>query len=182
MDSSAHGYLGGMSSTSKRPSRRKKLLFILLGILGLAQLFQPDRTATAPDPALDLIAVTKPDTAVRTLLRTACYDCHSSTTHYPWYSYVTPVNFWLQHHVEEGREEGDLSRWATLPERQRAHFVDEAAEMIEEEEMPLPSYTWVHGDAVLDADQRKSLIDFFQGSPEAAIEWRRERRKEPDED
>ena len=31
----------------------------------------------------------------------ACYDCHSDRTDHPWYAYITPVNFWLQHHIDE---------------------------------------------------------------------------------
>ncbi|HRH38632.1 MAG TPA: heme-binding domain-containing protein [Flavobacteriales bacterium] len=167
-----------MLSTYRKLSRSKKILVIAAGVFLVAQLAQPDRSDIASDPSHDLIASTHPSPEVEGMLRTACYDCHSSHTTYPWYSYVTPVNFWLQHHVDEGREEANLSEWTTLPERKRAHFVDEAEELIGEGEMPLPSYTWIHGDADLNTDQRKLLGDFFQGLPEAAIEWRRERRKQ----
>jgi hypothetical protein len=32
--------------------------------------------------------------------------------------------------------------------------------MIENKEMPLPSYTWTHSEAKLSDDQRKSVIDW----------------------
>lgn len=155
----------------------KRIGLALLAFFALAQFIRPDTSAPTADPALDLIAITQPSAEVAALLRTACYDCHSNETKYPWYDRITPVNWWVQHHVNEGREEGNLSEWGALPERKRAHFVDEAAELIEEGEMPLPSYTRMHGEARLIADQRKLLSDFFQSLPEAAIEWRRDRSK-----
>lgn len=152
-------------------------LLLLLVLLAIAQFIRPDTTPSVSDPALDLIATTRPRAEVASLLRTACYDCHSNETKYPWYDRITPVNWWVQHHVDEGREEGNLSEWALMSEKHRAHFVDEAAELIEAGEMPLPSYTWMHGEAKLDGPQRKLLIDFFQSLPEAATEWRRGKRK-----
>ncbi|MBK9147889.1 MAG: heme-binding domain-containing protein [Flavobacteriales bacterium] len=155
----------------------RRFLLLLLALFALAQFIRPDTTAPTTDPALDLITITQPSAEVAALLRTACYDCHSNKTKYPWYVNITPVNWWLQQHVNEGRGEGNLSQWGALPEGKRAHFVDEAAELIEEGEMPLPSYTWAHDDARLDQRQRKLLAEFFQSLPEAAIEWRRGKRK-----
>ncbi len=36
-----------------------------------------------------------PSDQARDLAVAACYDCHSDHTTYPWYSYITPVNFWM---------------------------------------------------------------------------------------
>lgn len=161
----------------------RRFLFVLLALFLLAQFIRPDTSTPGSDPALDLIAITQPGDDVAALLRTACYDCHSNETKYPWYDRITPVNWWVQHHVNEGREEGNFSQWGALSERKRAHFVDEAAELIGNGEMPLPSYTWMHGEAALNPDQRRVLSAFFQSLPEAAIEWRRDRRKaEPEAD
>ena len=158
-------------------SLRAKIIRVIIAIVLVAQVFQPDRTAPTHAPSADLIAATQPSAEVAQLLRTACYDCHSDEASYPWYSYFTPVNFWLQHHIDEGREEGNLSDWTNMPERQRAHFVDEAEELILAGEMPMPNYTWMHSGAKPNAEQRKLLADWFQSLPEAAIEWRR--RKNP---
>ena len=141
----------------------KKLLLILLLLLGLAQFIRPDTSVPAHDPAQDLIAMTQPSPAVEQLLRAACYDCHSYETKYPWYDRITPTNWWVQHHVNEGREEGNFSRWGQLPEKKRRHFAEEAGELIAEGEMPLTEYTWTHAEARLDAGQKKLLMDFFNG-------------------
>ena len=153
----------------------KRWMWITLAVVGGAQLIRPSRTSEPIDPTSDLLTLTKPAPGVERLIRTTCYDCHSGQPRYPWYMSITPVNWWLQHHIDEAREEGDLSRWTEMSEKHRAHFVDEAAELVNEGEMPLPSYTWMHGNARLDARQRELLIDHFQSLPEAEVEWRRKR-------
>ena len=40
---------------------------------------------------------------VKSILRRACYDCHSNETRWPWYAYVAPVSWLVAHDVEEGR-------------------------------------------------------------------------------
>lgn len=145
----------------------RKKGWVALGVLALAQVFQPDRSVVPNDPALDLVAMTNPSQEVQHLLRTACYDCHSDHTSYPWYSYITPVNFWLQDHINEGREEFNMSAWGTFKPKRQRHKAEEAMELIESGEMPLPSYTWAHGDARLDTDQRKALANYFNRLKEA---------------
>lgn len=139
----------------------KRWKWITLGVLAGAQLVRPGRTAEPFDASSDLIAVTKPSAPVEHLLRVACYDCHSGQPRYPWYMNITPVNWWMQHHINESREHFDLSAWGRVSEKRRAHWAEEAMEMLSEGEMPLPSYTWTHADARLTDGERKALIDFF---------------------
>lgn len=153
----------------------KRWKWITLGALIAAQFVRPSRTTEPAEASKDIASATRPSAEVAALLREACYDCHSGQPRYPWYSGITPVNWWLQHHIDEAREEGDLSHWTEMSEKHRAHFVDEAAELVSEGEMPLPSYTWMHSTARLDSGQRKLLADFFQSLPEAEVEWRRKR-------
>lgn len=136
---------------------------IALAVVGVAQLFQPDRSVLPNDPAMDLMAMTRPSQEVQDLLRTTCYDCHSDRTNYPWYSYITPVNFWLQDHINEGREEFNMSAWGTYKPKRQRHKAEEAEELVQKEEMPLPSYTWAHGDARLNTAQRAALVSYFNG-------------------
>ena len=140
--------------------KRKILGAVLLAVL-LIQLIRPDRTAEPVDPLNDLIAVTKPSADVETILRTACYDCHSGQPRYPWYTNVAPISWWLQHHINEGREHYDLSSWGKASVKKRDHKLEEAVEMVEGGEMPLPSYTWTHADARLSEAQRTTLVAYF---------------------
>ncbi|HMQ77769.1 MAG TPA: heme-binding domain-containing protein [Flavobacteriales bacterium] len=142
---------------------RNRLLLALIALFGAAQFIRPARTAEPFDPSRDLIALTTPSAEVQQLLRTACTDCHSGQPRYPWYAAITPVNWWLQQHINEGREHFDASSWGSYPADDRAHVADEAIEMIKKEEMPLTEYTWTHGDARLSMAQREALTGYFGG-------------------
>ena len=142
---------------------RRKVLWSIGAVILLAQFFQPDRSVHEADPAQDFITITHPSEEIAHLLHITCYDCHSAHTNYPWYSYVTPVNFWLQHHINEGRDEFNMSEWGARSAKWRIKKLKRAAHELKEGDMPLPSYTWLHGEAQLTNAQRRSLIDYFAG-------------------
>lgn len=155
----------------------KRIGLTLLALFALAQFIRPDTTAPTADPALDLIAVTQPSAEVAALLRAACYDCHSNETKYPWYVNITPVNWWLQQHVNEGREEFHMSAWGGHKAKWQRHKAEEAVELVKKGEMPLDSYTWGHPEARLSDAQRVALTTYFTGLmnalPEAGAEQER---------
>ena len=86
----------------------------------------------------------------------ACGDCHSNQTTWPWYSWVAPASWLVQHHVDEAREHLDFAEF-DRPQRD-ADEAAEAAEEVEEGEMPLPNYLWLHPEARLDDQERGDLI------------------------
>lgn len=151
----------------------KKILLGLLILFVLIQFFGIDTDLPASDPSHDFISVAKPDAEVGTLLQNACYDCHSFKTEYPWYSQVAPLSWWIQDHILEGREHLNFSEWTSYSASRADHKLEETIEMIEEEEMPLPSFTWAHSEARLSDEQRKQLIDWFS-------EYRETQREFPD--
>ena len=85
------------------------------------------------------------------LFSRVCMDCHSHETKWPWYSYVAPMSFVINHHVNEGREHFNVSA-SILDE---AH---EAAEEYEEGEMPENGYLTFHPEAELNPEDRAALI------------------------
>lgn len=97
---------------------------------------------------------------VQNILAYSCNDCHSNTTVYPWYCNVQPVGFWLAHHVNEGKEELNFDEFTNYSPRRQYHKLEETEEMLNENEMPLSSYTFIHRDAVLSAEQKQMLIDW----------------------
>jgi hypothetical protein len=131
------------------------LIFIVL------QFFGPDQTLPDADPAKDFLANTNPPQEVATIIKSACYDCHSYQTKYPWYASIEPLSWWLQDHIEHGRDEFNMSTWTDYSTSRADHKLEEAIEYVEEEEMPLPSYTWIHGDARLTDQQREELTNWF---------------------
>lgn len=123
---------------------------ILVVLFVLIQLIPYGRAHTNPpvkaEPAWD-----RPET--KALAARLCYDCHSNETHWPWYSSVAPISWFIQDHVDEGREHLNFSEW----DRPQKH-AKEAAEELEEGEMPAFGYTWVHADARLSEAEKAALI------------------------
>jgi predicted deacetylase len=74
------------------------------------------------------------------------------------------VAWWLQDHVNEGKRELNFDEFLTYPPRKAHHKLEEVIEMVKEEEMPLGSYTFVHRNARLSAEQRKLLSDWAAGT------------------
>ncbi|SDB24402.1 Haem-binding domain-containing protein [Flavobacteriaceae bacterium MAR_2010_188] len=137
-----------------------KVLLVILVIFIIAQFFQPEKNdgeMATLDPFLNY---TNPPEVVMTILETSCFDCHSAHTEYPWYNNITPVNYWLANHVNDGKKHFDMSKWDEYSLKQKDHKMEELIEMVEDKEMPLDSYTWAHSEANLSEEQIKSVIDW----------------------
>lgn len=137
------------------------LIILLLGLIGL-QFFSGKAPEVRMENPGDLIANEAIEGPVADLLRAACYDCHSMETKYPWYTKVSPVNGVIFQHINEGREELNFSEWTSMPKRTQIRKLKEVAEELEEGEMPLASYTWIHSEAKLTDEQRQSLISWAE--------------------
>jgi hypothetical protein len=138
----------------------KKILLLLLIVFVIAQFFGPEKNegdTTSIDPFL---ADTNPPESVKFILKESCFDCHSSFTKYPWYNTITPVNYWMAEHIEHAQEELNFSKWNDYSVKKKDHKLDELIEMVEEKEMPLPSYTWMHSDAKLTDAQIKAVVEW----------------------
>jgi hypothetical protein len=145
--------------------KKLKIAIILSALLFLlAQLIRPDMTNPPVDPAERLEATVEVPPEVAAILKRSCNDCHTNETVHPWYSNITPVNWWLVSHFEHGREHLNFSTWARYTLRQKEKKLEEVCEQLESGEMPLPSYVWGHWDAVLSSGERKVLCDWAQRS------------------
>ena len=141
----------------------KKILLLLLAVFVIAQFFGPEKNAGEITSIEGFLAETNPPENVKMVLKETCFDCHSSVTHYPWYSSITPVNYWMAGHIDHGKEELNLSKWEGYSLKKKDHKFDELIEMIENKEMPLPSYTWTHTEAKLTDDQIDAVITWAKG-------------------
>jgi len=142
----------------------------LLLIFGVIQFIRIDKTNPKVEKSKDLISIYKPSDEIEGLIRTACYDCHSFETTYPWYSNIAPVSWWLKHHVDEGRSELNFSIFGEYSEKKANHKLHECAEEIEKDKMPLPSYLYTHGDAELTKKQKEKLANWFESIMTADVE------------
>jgi len=138
----------------------KKILLLLLIVFVIAQFFRPEKNQGDTKSIEAFLNETKPNAEVTHLLKETCFDCHSSVTRYPWYNNITPVNFWLADHVDEGKRELNVSEWSQYSEKKKDHKLKELIEMVEEKEMPLPSYTWTHREANLTNEQIQAMVSW----------------------
>lgn len=141
---------------------KKKIVISLLILLVLIQLVRVDRTNPVVDSQQDFITLTKPPVEIVSLLKTACYDCHSNETNYPWYFSVAPISWWAKDHVNDGRKHLNYSIWGTYKKERQAHKLEEMYSEVEEGEMPLSSYTLVHSDAKLTPEQKTALVNWLK--------------------
>lgn len=125
-------------------------LIIVVVIFGLIQLVPYGRNHTNPP------VIAEPDwdsPATRELAKVACFDCHSNETVWPWYSSIAPLSWLIQRDTDEGRSKLNFSTWG----QGEAEFED-AAEVVQEGEMPPLQYVIMHPDARLNDAQKQQLI------------------------
>lgn len=139
----------------------KNIGLALLVIFIIMQAFRIEKSNPTSDPSNDFIAVTQPSAEIATILKDACYDCHSNTVTYPWYTNIAPFSWWIKDHVNEGRDELNFSEWKTYSSRRMDKKMKEAIEMVDEDEMPMYSYTIMHKNATLTKEQKELLHAFF---------------------
>ena len=141
---------------------KRKRIFTLTGVaLLLIQLIRIDKSNPPVDPKLDFRSAANPPAEVLTLIRDACYNCHSDETRYPWYSDVAPVSWWLKWHVSEAKEHFNFSTLGILKPADLKWALGTAAKEIREGKMPLGSYTWMHPEARLSSAQRALLAHWL---------------------
>ena len=138
----------------------KRFLILALIALVIIQFFRPERNNAGYESLEPFLAETGPSEQVQGILKSACYDCHSNQTDYPWYAEVAPISFWLADHIEEGRHHLNFSAWKGYSAKKKDHKLEELEEEVEHGEMPLESYTFIHGDADLSPEQAQALTDW----------------------
>jgi len=141
----------------------KKILLVLLVLLIIIQFIHPSRNISKGEQPNNISRTFNVPTEVRTVLDKACMDCHSNNTRYRWYFKIQPLDWWLTHHINEGKQELNFDEYANKPLRYQYHKMESTVDQIKKDEMPLNSYLWVHKDAVLTDSEKNVLISWAQG-------------------
>ena len=143
----------------------KKYVKIGLWAAGIAlvgiQFIPIQRNTSSVIPPSDFMVTEKPPAEIKSLITASCYDCHSNNTDYPWYSYVQPFAWMIQNHINNGKEELNLSEWGDYSGRMKGMKSESMAHQIEDGEMPLWPYTLLHKEAVLSDSEKKALLDYL---------------------
>jgi Haem-binding domain len=135
----------------------KRALIVLLIVFIAIQFIRPARNASdrpMPDHISKLYAVPE---EVGNILKTSCYDCHSYNTYYPWYAEIQPVRWWLDEHIIDGKGDLNFDEFGTYTARKQYRKMEEIADLVKQDVMPIPSYLWTHKEARL-SDQQKQVI------------------------
>jgi Haem-binding domain len=148
----------------------KKIILGVIIVFILIQFIQPSHNNGAAEATTDITHVVRVPDNVLLVLKVSCYDCHSNHTNYPWYSKISPVNWWLNSHIKEGKRKLNFSEISTYNFKKRGRKLEEAAELIEKDEMPVHSYLWIHKDAQLDEVKKKMLIDWANSARKEVLQ------------
>jgi hypothetical protein len=136
-----------------------KWIIIAVGVgVVVAQFIRPDRSIPAFDPSRDIARLPGIDSAVASILRRSCYDCHSFETRWPWYSNVAPVSWLIVNDVNGGRRHLNFSIWGRYADSRKVQSLDDLHDEISDSGMPLPQYLLLHPDARLSQAERDTLL------------------------
>lgn len=144
----------------KNLRKPKTILLILLGIILVLQLFQTNKNEGQAFGENDILHATNVPDDIKNILVTSCYDCHSDFTNHMWYENIQPIGWWIHHHIDDGKRHLNFSQFNTYKDKKKAHKLEELSEMVSSGEMPMSSYTLIHGNAELTDVQKKALIDW----------------------
>jgi hypothetical protein len=136
---------------------KKKIGLGLLAVLVVIQFIRPTRNSSTTESPNEISKYYEVPADIHAILKKSCYDCHSNHTVYPWYTNIQPVGWWLQSHVNEGRGELNFEEFGTYEEKKAKHKFEEIEEVIQDGEMPLKSYTFIHRDTKLTPEQSASI-------------------------
>jgi len=138
----------------------KKILLILAVILVLLQFYRPAKNVSDKEETNAIERHYSVPQHVSNMIKTSCYDCHSNNTAYPWYNNIQPVALWLNSHINDGKRHLNFDEFNSYPAEKKKKKLKEIAETIKKNEMPLSSYTLIHGNAKLSAVDKQVLIDW----------------------
>jgi len=122
------------------------------------QFYRPTKNISPGNHTKVFIKETNPSPELIAVLKTSCYDCHSDNTAYPWYNNIAPISYWLSNHVNEGKEHLNFSGWENYSLTKKDHLLEEIEEVVQNGNMPLTEYTFLHGDAKLTEGEITSVI------------------------
>ncbi len=134
------------------------LLILFIGI----QFFRPSKNRSDGPQPNDISTKYPVPADVQAILKTSCYDCHSNNTVYPWYAEIQPVGWWLNDHIKDGKRDLNFSEFTSYRIRRQYRKLEEVADLVKENRMPISSYTTIHKNAILNDQQKQVIYNWVQ--------------------
>ena len=141
-------------------TRRHKILIMVLTVLIAIQFFQPDRNINTQPMLSDIKNHFNVPENVAGTLQTACYDCHSNNTRYPWYTNIQPVGWILAKHIKDGKADLNFNEFGNYSPRRQESKLKAIRNSIKDGSMPISSYTLLHSNAKLSEESKALIIDW----------------------
>ena len=138
----------------------RKILLIIVIVFVAIQFIQPSKNKSEQEFPTDISNVVIIPGEVKEVLKTSCYDCHSNNTHYPWYSFIQPAAWWMASHIKEGKADLNFSEFGNYTKRKQRNKLQAIAKSIQDETMPLSSYTLLHTSAKLSTEKKALIINW----------------------
>lgn len=153
-------------------SRIKQTLILALLVFIAIQFFRPARNVSGQVLQTDISKMYSIPNPVDTLLKNACYDCHSNNTIYPWYSNVQPVGWLLARDIENGRAKINFSEFGLNSSRKQISKLQEIENRIKDGTMPLGPYQFMHKKARLTKEEKEAIIGWIQKTQDSIAQER----------
>jgi Haem-binding domain len=146
-----------------RRVRAKGIVVGSIAILVLIQIIQPSRANPPVVPSRSLEAHVEVPQGVQAVLKRSCYDCHSSETVWPWYSYVAPLSWYVAHDVNTGRSHVNFQNWeAQINEQEGKEHLGLVCKLIREGKMPPADYRVMHKGTDVSPEETKTVCAWSQ--------------------
>ena len=138
------------------------VIVLIIGFIVIQFINRPDKSTTTEVTPGHITKVMNVPANVESILKRSCYDCHSDHTVWPWYSSIAPASWLVGDDVVKGRKKMNFSQWSKIPVAKQEARLNEICEEIKSDEMPLPPYLILHGDAKLSQADKDVLCQWVE--------------------
>jgi hypothetical protein len=141
---------------------RSRIAGAILIVVIVIQFIRPERNNSEHIPAAAFVTAFGVPDSVNRILQSSCFDCHSNSTRYPWYSYIQPFGWMLARHIKRGKSELNFSEFTIYTLRRQISKFKAIAGQVEDGEMPLRSYRLLHQKAKLSEEEKVLLVTWMR--------------------
>lgn len=139
---------------------KRVFIVLLVAFVGI-QFIPTNRNQSNEVLSSDISLTYNVSENIQSILKASCYDCHSNNTDYPWYNKVQPVSWLLESHIKQGKAKLNFSEFGSYSSRIQKNKLKFIASQIENEKMPIASYTLIHRNAKISENEKLLLINWI---------------------
>lgn len=139
---------------------KRVFIVLLVAFVGI-QFIPTNRNQSNEVLSSDISLTYNVSENIQSILKASCYDCHSNNTDYPWYNKVQPVSWLLESHIKQGKAKLNFSEFGSYSSRIQKNKLKFIASQIENDKMPIASYTLIHRNAKISENEKLLLINWI---------------------